>query len=402
MCSSSGVASMARFGGGAGGPWGQGRPHRPWRFRRVHQPGVVEPRVGWLQVPGELRVPAGSQAVRIEEPTHQGLSRQHQVHRVPGRARSFAPFPPWLAALGSAAYWGIGSFRHPPTAAARHETIEAEEPVIDTTKSGGASSTTTPFSRTTTLDSCSASSARRWMSAPPGPLRRVDRAERSGDRWNVTMRDVELGGPSSTHREDRHQCRRPVRRRPDEHWGVRTEHRIVYSKGIHLIVPGSPPTNGSGVLRRHPASLLRDPDGQALDDRHHRHPGRRARHPCHRRRPQLPARSDQCSARPAAAADGGRRRRRAMRGATPCREDFGRRHEGRRLDVSSPANTQIEVDQTAKVVTIFGGKLTDCLNVGEEVAEAVGRSASRSSRTPARGTASRPEEPAARSTGRLG
>jgi alpha-glycerophosphate oxidase/glycerol-3-phosphate dehydrogenase len=31
----------------------------------------------------------------------------------------------------------------------------------------------------------------------------------------------------------------------------------------------------------------------------------------------------------------------------------------------------VELDKIARVVTIFGGKLTDCLNVGEEVAEAV-------------------------------
>ncbi|MDH3250218.1 MAG: FAD-dependent oxidoreductase, partial [Acidimicrobiia bacterium] len=33
---------------------------------------------------------------------------------------------------------------------------------------------------------------------------------------------------------------------------------------------------------------------------------------------------------------------------------------------------EIEIDIAAGVVSIFGGKLTDCLNVGEEVAEAVG------------------------------
>jgi glycerol-3-phosphate dehydrogenase len=32
---------------------------------------------------------------------------------------------------------------------------------------------------------------------------------------------------------------------------------------------------------------------------------------------------------------------------------------------------EIEVDHGRKVISIFGGKLTDCLNVGEEVAEAV-------------------------------
>ena len=32
---------------------------------------------------------------------------------------------------------------------------------------------------------------------------------------------------------------------------------------------------------------------------------------------------------------------------------------------------EIELDKDRRVVTVFGGKLTDCLNVGEEVAEAV-------------------------------
>lgn len=32
---------------------------------------------------------------------------------------------------------------------------------------------------------------------------------------------------------------------------------------------------------------------------------------------------------------------------------------------------EIEVDRARSVITIFGGKLTDCLNVGEEVADAV-------------------------------
>ncbi len=32
---------------------------------------------------------------------------------------------------------------------------------------------------------------------------------------------------------------------------------------------------------------------------------------------------------------------------------------------------EIEVDHTRRVVSVFGGKLTDCLNVGEEIAEAV-------------------------------
>ncbi len=38
------------------------------------------------------------------------------------------------------------------------------------------------------------------------------------------------------------------------------------------------PQPGARVLRRHPAPVLRDPDGSAIGDRHHRHARRRRRH----------------------------------------------------------------------------------------------------------------------------
>jgi glycerol-3-phosphate dehydrogenase len=60
----------------------------------------------------------------------------------------------------------------------------------------------------------------------------------------------------------------------------------------------------------------------------------------------------------------------------------------------------IETDRARRLVTVFGGKLTDCLNVGEEVAEAVeslGVPLRRTSRT---GTASRRRPPAPSSTAR--
>ena len=46
---------------------------------------------------------------------------------------------------------------------------------------------------------------------------------------------------------------------------LKTDHRIVYSKGIHLVVPRlTTERAGAGVLRRHAAAVLRDPDGQAV------------------------------------------------------------------------------------------------------------------------------------------
>ena len=94
--------------GGVGGiarrSRGDRRPRRPGRLRQLHQPGIVEPRVGWVQVPRELRVPAGPFKPVPSRATasRSRLPRQHQAHRVPRRPRPHgSPFPPWLAALGS-------------------------------------------------------------------------------------------------------------------------------------------------------------------------------------------------------------------------------------------------------------------------------------------------------------
>ena len=51
-----------------------------------------------------------------------------------------------------------------------------------------------------------------------------------------------------------------------------------------------------------------------------------------------------------------------------------RRKSGKMKDVDWTARSrkhEIEIDHAKQVVSIFGGKLTDCLNVGEEVASAV-------------------------------
>ena len=43
-----------------------------------------------------------------------------------------SPFPPWLAILGSTAYWVIGQFGTKRPRVLSRDTIEREEPVIDT------------------------------------------------------------------------------------------------------------------------------------------------------------------------------------------------------------------------------------------------------------------------------
>ena len=156
-------------------------------------------------------------------------------------------------------------------------------------------------------------------------------------------------------------------------WGLNTSHRIVYSKGIHLVVPRLTTNDHDRVLaffddtqrlfyvipmgRRSvigttdtrvdtPFTAVNDDDRRFLLDQINR-------------RLDLPTPltisdivSERCGVRPLVVASSG--------------------DDQRDVDWTSLSRKHaIEVDSQARVVTIFGGKLTDCLNVGEEVAEAV-------------------------------
>ena len=141
---------------------------RPWRLRQLHQPGVVEPRVGRLQVPRELRAVPGVQAVPVAQPADEGLPGQHQADRVLRRTRRKGPVQAVVrrrsarSATGSSGMFGTRRPRLLST-----DDIEREEPAINTERSPAASSTATASSSTTTPASCSASSARPSRPAPP-------------------------------------------------------------------------------------------------------------------------------------------------------------------------------------------------------------------------------------------
>ena len=175
-------------------------------------------------------------------------------------------------------------------------------------------------------------------------------------------------------RDDR-QRRRPVRRRAQPRSGASTtEHRIVYSKGIHLVVPRLTthrPRPGAGLLRRHAAPVLRDPDGPAIGDRHDRHPGR---HAVHRGRPTTTSSSSSSRSTPGSTCPRPLTVATSSPSAAGCARSSSVGGAGDQDDVDWTTLSRkhaVEVDDARAVVTIFGGKLTDCLNVGEEVAEEV-------------------------------
>ena len=285
-----------------------------------------------------------------------------------------APFKPWFAALGATAYWGIGQFGTKPPRLYNAEKLEAVEPVIDTTSARGA----VQYQDCYLVDNDSRfvfSFVRSAIEAGAAVANYVElvSARREGDRWVCQLRDTDSGEEFTTTARVVVNAAGPFVDELNTAWGVTTDHRIVYSKGIHLIVPRLTTTRHNRVLaffddtqrlfyvipmgRRSVIGTtdtrVDDPHTQVTDeDRDFLQAQINARL-------DLPAPlthddiiAERSGVRPLVVRRGG---------SDQTNVDWtslSRKHE-------------IERDDARGVVTIFGGKLTDCLNVGEEVAEHV-------------------------------
>jgi glycerol-3-phosphate dehydrogenase len=218
------------------------------------------------------------------------------------------------------------------------------------------------------------------------------------------LRDVDTGDEFTTSARVIVNAAGPFVDDINQQWGLSTEHRIVYSKGIHLVVPRVTTTRHDRVLaffddtqrlfyvipmgRRSvigttdtrvdtPFTAVDDDDRTFLLD-------------------QINARLD--LERPLTVAD-------VIAERSGVRPLVVKRGGSDHLDVdwtSLSRKHEIERDDERAVVTIFGGKLTDCLNVGEEVAADVEELGSRSRRISPTGTASRPRRPGPSSIARPG
>ena len=195
-------------------------------------------------------------------------------------------------------------------------------------------------------------------------------AERHGDRWIAQLRDVDTGEEFQTSARTIVNAAGPFVDETNRGWGLTTEHRIVYSKGIHLVVPRLTTKHHDKVLafyddterlfyvipmgRRSvigttdtrvdtPFTEVDDDDIEFLLG-------------------QINARMD--LDHPLTTADIIARR-------TGVRPLVVTTDGGDQADVDWTKLSRkhaVETDHRQRVVTIFGGKLTDCLNVGEEVA----------------------------------
>ncbi len=160
-----------------------------------------------------------------------------------------APFRPWFAALGATAYWGIGLFgtgRPRVFGAAELATVE---PVIDASTARGA----VQYQDAYLVDNDSRfvfSFVRSAIEAGAAVANYVElvSAERVGDRWACRLRDTDSGEELTTTARVVVNAAGPFVDDLNASWGLTTEHRILYSKGIHLVVPRLTTTEHDRVL----------------------------------------------------------------------------------------------------------------------------------------------------------
>ena len=285
-----------------------------------------------------------------------------------------SPYAPWFAGLGAYAYWAIGQFGTKRPRILTRELIETEEPVINTEKVRGG----IEYRDAYLIDNDARfvfSFVRSAIEAGASAANYVElvSAHREGDRWKAELRDTDSGATYTTTARVIVNAAGPFVDELNSGWGTTTEHRIVYSKGIHLVVPRLTTANHNRVLaffddtqrlfyvipmgRRSVIGTtdtrVDDPNTRVTDDdRSFLLQQINARLDLPTPLTEADIIAERCGVRPLVV--------KRTRGNTDTVDwtSLSRKHA-------------IECDRRRRVVTVFGGKLTDCLNVGEEVAAVV-------------------------------
>jgi glycerol-3-phosphate dehydrogenase len=294
-----------------------------------------------------------------------------------------APFPMALAALGSVGYWGIGRFATKSPRVYSAAGIEKTEPLVDTSTAKGGIRYADAYlpdndSRfvwdyvrlaldhgATAVNYCS-----------------VDGAEQRSDGWSIQVTDQTDGTQHEVTARAVVNAAGPFVDALNDHIDLETEHRIVYSKGIHLIVPKLTDSNrvlaffdDTGrlfyVIPMAHRSVIGTTDtrtenvseGVLDEDRDFLLEQINARLDLDEPLTRADIISERCGVRPLVVKNDGNDR------TDVDWTSLSRKHE-------------IETDKDKRVVTIFGGKLTDCLNVGDEIAHELAKLGIRGAKAP--------------------
>ena len=281
-----------------------------------------------------------------------------------------APFPPWFASLGAVAYWGLGRLATQPPRHRSAATIERLEPAVDTSMVRGG----IEYSDFLLVDNDARFvSEMALQSTRHGAViaNRVEvlAASHATDGWRVSLRDVAGGRDLEATATMVVNAGGPYVPDVGRLTGTSTRHRLVFSKGIHLVVRRI--TDSGRILAFYddherlfyilpmgdrsvigttdtpvedPAVAVTDEDRAFL-------------------LAQINERIDM--PRPLGRGDVIAERC-GVRSLVVAPEDSSKGRDWTELS----REHAVEVHQGLGVVSILGGKLSDCLNVGEEVVDA--------------------------------
>lgn len=284
-----------------------------------------------------------------------------------------APYRPWFAGIGATVYWAIGRFATKPPKVFSRRRLAQAEPAISTTTARGA----IQYQDAYLIDNDSRfvfSFIRSAFEAGAVTTNYVElvHAERRNDWWHVSLRDVVTGDEMTASAKTLVNAAGPFVDALNEVLGTTTTHRIVYSKGIHLVVPRLTTTDHDRVLaffddsqrlfyvipmgRR---SVIGTTDTR-VDDPHTAVTEEDRNFLLE----QINARMN--LEKPLKASDVIAERS-GVRPLVVKAEGEGSEDWRSKEWTSLSRRHEVECDAQQSVVTVFGGKLTDCLNVGAEV-----------------------------------
>ena len=283
-----------------------------------------------------------------------------------------APFPPWVVGVGAFAYWGIGNFKTNAPRPMSPETVERIEPIINTVGTvGGIEYADAYLKDNDARFVFSFIRSAMDVGAVAANYVELENAERVKGNWHAQLRDCESGMPINLEAKVVVNAAGPFLDGLNKTWNTHTRRQIVYSKGVHLVVDQLTPNERVlaffdddqrlfYVIPMGNRSVIGTTDTR-VDDPHTEVTENDREFLLEQVNDRLDLNSplskddiiaERSGVRPLVI----RRQSKALKNIDWTA--LSRKHE-------------VEVDHAKQVVSIFGGKLTDCLNVGEEVTAAV-------------------------------